>query len=152
MSTLGLSYVNVLHWDVSPQILFSLGRTFIMKECWTFVKTFSVGQWAMHRQPGLQSELRSWTLWDPVGGNFHLHGMEGIWSCLLAPVEVTAPTAPTGEGRGYQSHRNSTKPSHMQIRFSPSQWKVPVVEPWITPRTVYKSIQGIKGTWELFLV
>ena len=30
-------------------------------------------------------ELRSWTLVGPNGGNFHLHGTEGVPSCLLAP-------------------------------------------------------------------
>jgi hypothetical protein len=43
----------------------------------------------------------------------------------------------------------------MQIRFpqtlSPSQWEVHAVKPWITPRTVYKSMHGIKGKQELFL-
>ena len=37
-----------------------------------------VGQWAMHRQPGLQLSLGLEPWWDPVGGNFHLHGMEGV--------------------------------------------------------------------------
>jgi hypothetical protein len=52
----------------------------------------------MQRQPG--SKLR-------LGGEprdqvvtIHLHGTEGVLSCLLelkAPVEVTAPSAPTRE-------------------------------------------------------
>jgi hypothetical protein len=44
-----------------------------------------VGQWAMYRQPGLQWSLDLEPRWDQVGGNFHLHGTEGIRSCLLKP-------------------------------------------------------------------
>jgi hypothetical protein len=68
-----------------------------------------VGQWAAHRQPGLQSRLGLEPQRNPVGGNFHLHGTEGFRSCPLAPVEITTPTTPTGEACGYQSHRQCTK-------------------------------------------
>ena len=63
-----------------------------------------MGQWAVHRQPGLQSskDLEPWgTRWDR--------------RCLimspgpLAPVEVTAPTAPAGEVCYYQSRRQCLK-------------------------------------------
>jgi hypothetical protein len=40
-----------------------------------FFKCFSnVGQWAVHRQPDLQSSIDLKPQWDPVGCNFHLHG------------------------------------------------------------------------------
>ena len=64
-----------------------------------------VGQWAMHRQPGLQLRLGLEPWWDPVGGNFHLHGTEGIPSCLLDPwllSKLPPPTVPKGEACGYQ--------------------------------------------------
>jgi hypothetical protein len=32
----------------------------------------------MHRQPGLQSSLGLEPQWDPVSGNFHLHGTEAF--------------------------------------------------------------------------
>jgi hypothetical protein len=84
--------------------------------------TYSVGQWAVHRQPeppGLEPRG------DPVGGDFHLHGTEGIRSCLNSCRSYPTPKAPTGEMCGYQSRRSSTKPSHMQIRFpSNSQSKL----------------------------
>ena len=40
-----------------------------------------VGHWAMHRQPGFQLRLDV-EPWDPVV-IIHLHGMEGVLSCLL---------------------------------------------------------------------
>jgi hypothetical protein len=43
-----------------------------------------------------------------------------------APIEVTTPTAPTREVCGYQSCRSSTKPSHMQISFSPNSQSKPM--------------------------
>ena len=65
--------------------------------------------------------------WDEVlnpgrtcGSNFHLHRMEGVPSCLLDPwlMSKLPPPQPPKEGPGgYQPHRNTTKPSHMQVRF-----------------------------------
>jgi hypothetical protein len=108
----------------------------------------TMGQWAAHRQPGLQLSVDLELQWDPVGGNFHLHMTEGVPG-LLAPVEVTAPTAPTGEVCCYQSCRSSTKLSHMQIRFPPNSQSKPMrgtcCQTLNHPQTVYKSVQGIKG-------
>ena len=44
-------------------------------------------QWAAPRQPGLQSSigLDPPTSWDSMDGDFHLHGTEGVPSCLLDP-------------------------------------------------------------------
>jgi hypothetical protein len=53
----------------------------------------------MHRQPGLQSSLGLEPRWDPVGGNFHLYGMEGVRSCLLDPwllLKLLPPQPPQG--------------------------------------------------------
>lgn len=39
----------------------------------------NVWQWAAHRQPRLQSSIGREPRWDPVGGDFHLHGTtEGV--------------------------------------------------------------------------
>jgi hypothetical protein len=79
----------------------------------------SVGQWATCRQPGFQARLHL-EPWDPIV-IIYLHGMEGVLSCLLGPwhlSEFPSPPPPQ-ERRGYQPLRNSTKPSHMQIRFPP---------------------------------
>ena len=38
-------------------------------------------QWAAHRQLGLQSSIGL----HPMGGEFHLHGTDGVRSCLLDP-------------------------------------------------------------------
>jgi hypothetical protein len=88
-----------------------------------------VGQWATHRQLGLQLSLGLEPWLDLVDGTFHLIGTEGVRSCLLdplTPVEVTIPTAPRGEAHGYQSHENSTKPSHMQISSPPNSQSKPM--------------------------
>jgi hypothetical protein len=73
---------------------------------------------------------RSWTPVGPCGWWF-----SPTWDyrrCLimfpgpLAPVKVTAPTAPTGVVCDYQTHMSSTKPSHMQIRFPPNSQSKPM--------------------------
>jgi hypothetical protein len=90
-----------------------------------------VGQWAAHKHPGLQL---SWGLepgWDPVGGDFHLHGRLILSPGSLAPVKVTAPTVPPHpqERCVAISHvANSTKPSHMQIMFPPNSQFKPVID------------------------
>jgi hypothetical protein len=68
----------------------------------------------MHRQPGLQLSLGLEPWWELMGSNFHpptwdrRHSFDHVLG-LLAPVEVTAPIAPTGEVCGYQSHRQCPK-------------------------------------------
>ena len=112
-----------------------------------------VGQWGYAQTTWFPVESRSWT---PGSSNsLTWNGRSSLMSpgtWLLS--ELPSPQPPQ-ERRGYQPCRNSTKPSHMQIRFpsnsQSSQWEVPAVKPWITPRTVYKAMQGIKGFRELFL-
>jgi hypothetical protein len=45
-------------------------------------------------------ECRSWTPGDPIGGDFHLHGTEGVWSCLLDPWLLLKLLPPQPHKRG----------------------------------------------------
>ena len=71
----------------------------------------------------------------------------------LAPVEVTAPRVPTGEMCGYPPCRNSTKPSHMKLRFPPNSQSKPMrgtcCRTLNHPQNYINPIQGIKGVQEL---
>ena len=74
----------------------------------------------------------------------------GSW--LLSQLQ--RPTGPHREACGHQSHRSSTKPSHLNIRIPQalrtSQWAVPVVRPLPAPKLYIRILSGrIKGVWEL---
>jgi hypothetical protein len=75
------------------------------------------------------SRAKVWNPGDPVGGDFHLHGTEGVQPCLRSPwllLKLPPSQSPAGEMCGCESRRRSTKPSHMQIRFSPSSQSKPM--------------------------
>ena len=114
-----------------------------------------VGQWAAYRQPGLQSSkgLEPWWL-------------DGWWflptwdrRCLimspgpLAPVKVTAPTHSPSKERCVAISHVGTAPSLPTCKWA--KLSVQANERYLLsnlelpPRTVYKSIRGIKGAWEL---
>ena len=67
------------------------------------------------------------------------------------------PPQPPQERCGYQPLRNSTKSSHMQIRFPPNSQSQPMrgacfQNPKSPPELyIEKARQGIKGMGELFL-
>lgn len=90
-------------------------------------KYIYVGQWAMCRQPSfLPVEARSWT---PGPGSDN--SLTWDWrSSLMSPgpwllSEFLPPQLPQ-ERHGYQPLRNSTKPSHMHIRFPPNSQPKPM--------------------------
>ena len=68
---------------------------------------YFVGHCGLHTDSLISSRAKVWNPGDPMVSDFYPHVAEGVLSCLLAlaPVKVTAPTAPTGEVCDYQSHK-----------------------------------------------
>jgi hypothetical protein len=72
--------------------------TAILEEPGSVSSTYTVGHWAMHRQPGFQLRLDVEPR-DPVVVIPTYMGWKAFprVSWTLAPVEVTFPSTPTGE-------------------------------------------------------
>ena len=92
-----------------------------------------------------------------MGGNFHLLRTKGIRSCLLGPwlLLKLLPPQPPQERRVAISHVG-VAPSLPANKISPklsvqANERYLLSNPESPPRTVYKSIQGIKGARELLL-
>jgi hypothetical protein len=69
----------------------------------------------MHRQPGLQSSLDLEPQWDLMGGNFHLHGSEGIRSCLLDPWLLSKLLTPKPPQERSRFHPHPQLPGNSKI-------------------------------------
>ena len=103
-------------------------------------RTLLWGNWAMHRQPGLQSSLCLEPHWNYMGGNFHLHGTEGIGSCLLGPwllLKVPPPQPP---------QERCVAISHVGAAPSlPTNERYLLSNPESPQKLYINPIQGIKG-------
>jgi hypothetical protein len=113
---------------------------------WLLVTPSSMFLWGsgLHTDSLVSSWAKVWNSGDPMGGDFHLHGTESVWSCLLGPwlllkLPPPPPLTHTGEVYGYQ-------PFHIQIRFPPSSVQANerylLKNPESPPKTVYKSYPG----------
>jgi hypothetical protein len=99
-----------------------------------------VGQWPVPRQPGPHAKVRN-------SGDFHLQVFsQASWvlgSCQSLSPTASRPRPPPREERGHQSLRNSTKPSHLQIRFPQGSQTKPMrstcCQTLTHPKTVYKN-------------
>jgi hypothetical protein len=127
----------------------SLLRTKGLSSHWWLTRP-SVGQWAVRSQPCLSKGLESW--W-PSGWWFL-----PSWnrSCLTMPpgplalADTASHSLPVPTSCrvvcGHQSHRSSTKPSHMQIRFPQSSQIFQVNLFW------HKAIKFMPLTFENLLI
>ena len=103
--------------------------------------TYSVGQWAVHRQPeppGLEPRG------ELMGGDFSLYGTEGIRSCLLDPrlLSKLLPPQPPQERCVAISHVGAAPSLPTNERYLLSNPE--------SPQKLYiNPIQGIKGAREL---
>ena len=106
-----------------------------------------VGWWAVHLVP---SQAEVWKPGDQMSGNFCLHGMADVQSCLLGPWFLSGSYSlphhhsyPQQRGMWPLVTRTSTKPSHMQITFSQSSktkaMRITCCQSLTHPKTVFKN-------------